>query len=185
MLPKFATIDRFYDKISAYTTKEELSAWSEKYGEAILERAIDYTLNRLAEGLEIGNVPGYIQHLLKQPSMTTPPVAPLKESKSKGSKRNKELLKQEYQRLMQEYQTKQDHVLGSIVASYPDQASILQQKAVELARKVLPSATVNSQVTQGQFVKLAREHFPAHFDVLQNMYEVKIANIRQAIDAHD
>lgn len=185
-VPKSATIECFYDKIGRYITKAELQIWIDKYGEDTLEKAIDYILSRLSEGLEIGNVPGYLQHLLKQPSITAKPEPKVRK---RGAKRNaqqdKRRLEQEYQALMQEYQAKLDHVLGMIIATYPDQASILQQRALELARKVLPTATVNSQVTLAQFIRLARENFPTHFNSLQDTYEWKIANIRQAIDAHD
>jgi len=167
--------------------------WVEKYPENQIRQGIIYTLNQMKAGVEIENIAGYLQSMVRQPilfDIHQEKATKRKKQKDQAQKdaATKAKLEKELLAVYDEQESKESAIIVSICDTHKKaKAKAMEQVSLNpIARdqydpSLSDTENLQNRVVRISFINAIKKTYPKKFEELDRYYDNKIKKLRLQI----
>lgn len=193
MNPQQQLVDEIHAIVKNWISKKVVENWVSKYPETQIRQGVTYTLNQLKAGVEIENIGGYLQSMVKQTILfdvhqekatkRKKQKEEVKEATAKKAKLQKELLK-----VYDEQERKESEIILAICDKNKNaKSSAMEQVSMNpIARdqydaNLSDTENLQNRVVRISFINAIKKQYPNEFVELDQYYDDKIKKLRLRI----
>ena len=186
-------INEIHEIVKSWISKKTVEKWVEKYPENQIRQGIIYTLNQIKAGVEIENIAGYLQSMVRQPILFD--IHQEKATKRKKQKDQAQMdaatkakLEKELLEVYDEQEAKESAIIVSICEAHKKAKSkAMEQVSLNpIARdqydpSLSDTENLQNRVVRISFINAIKKTYPKEFEELDQYYDNRIKKLRLQI----